>query len=69
MHLPENELRLYLEKNIDYSLDDENLQGLQRFFGLSSALGLTGPLQPIAIAAGPASPARYIDYAVAQKRA
>jgi len=53
MRLPEKELRLYLEKNIDYTLDQENFQGLQRFWHLSSALGLTGPLQSVAIAAGP----------------
>jgi predicted solute-binding protein len=61
MHLPEKELRLYLEKNIDYGLDQENFEGLQRFWQLSSALGITGPLQSVAIAAQP--------QAVAQKRA
>jgi chorismate dehydratase len=50
MHLPEKELRLYLEKNIDYSLDPENLQGLQRFFQESQSLGLIATLQPINIA-------------------
>src|SRR5712692_11988252 len=60
MHLPEKELRLYLEKNIDYSLDQENLQGLHRFFQESQALNLIGPLNPINIAA---------QHAVAQKRA
>jgi chorismate dehydratase len=50
MHLPEKELCLYLEKNIDYSLDRENLQGLQRFFQESESLGLINPLQPINIA-------------------
>jgi chorismate dehydratase len=53
MHLPENELRLYLEKNIDYSLDQENLQGLHRFFQESQALRLIGPVQPISLAAAP----------------
>jgi chorismate dehydratase len=53
MHLPENELRLYLEKNIDYSLDQENLQGLHRFFQESQALKLIGPVQPISLAAAP----------------
>jgi chorismate dehydratase len=69
MHLPAKELRLYLEKNIDYTLDQENFQGLQRFWHLSSTLGITGPLQSVAIAAGPHSHTRYIDYVVAQKRA
>jgi chorismate dehydratase len=61
MHLPEKDLRLYLEKNIDYSLDQQNLQGLHRFFQESQALNLIGPLQPISIADAP--------QAVAQKRA
>jgi chorismate dehydratase len=50
MHLPEEELRLYLEENIDYSLDQENLQGLQRFFQESQSLDLIASLQPINIA-------------------
>jgi chorismate dehydratase len=54
LHLPEPELRLYLEKNIDYTLDDENLQGLLRFFQESQAQNLIGPLHPIAIGATPA---------------
>jgi len=62
MHLPEKELRLYLEKNIDYSLDAENLQGLLSFFHHSQALGLIGSLNPISIAAGPNSPARFLDF-------
>ena len=52
MHLPEKELRVYLEKNIDYGLDQENLQGLQRFFQESQSLGLIAPLQPINLAGG-----------------
>jgi chorismate dehydratase len=53
MHLPENDLRLYLEKNIDYSLDAENLQALHRFFQESQSLNLIGPLHPVTIAPGP----------------
>jgi chorismate dehydratase len=68
MHLPEKELRLYLEKNIDYSLDQENLQGLLRFFNESQAFGLIPPLNRIAIAAGPSSNARYVDFVHAIKR-
>jgi chorismate dehydratase len=69
LHLPEPELRLYLEKNIDYTLDGENLQGLLRFFQESHALKLIGPLNQIAIAADPASPARFIDFAPARNTA
>src|SRR6267154_354674 len=61
MHLPENELRLYLEKNIDYSLDAENLQALHRFFQESHSLNLIAALNPTNIAAPP--------QAAAQKRA
>ena len=53
MHLPENDLRLYLEKNIDYSLDAENLQALHRFFQESHSLNLIAALNPTNIAAAP----------------
>ena len=62
MQLPEKELRLYLEKNIDYGLDEENLQGLLSFFHYGQALNLIGPLQPISIAASASSPARFLDF-------
>jgi chorismate dehydratase len=55
LHLPEPDLGVYLQQNIDYTLDAENLQGLQRFFTLSSQLGLTGPLKPIALADNPST--------------
>jgi chorismate dehydratase len=50
LRLPERELRLYLERNIDYALDRENLQGLQAFFDHSAALGLIGSVRPISLA-------------------
>jgi chorismate dehydratase len=50
LRLPKEALRNYLEKNIDYSLDQENLLGLQAFFEYSAALGLIGPVQPIRMA-------------------
>jgi len=53
MNLPEPDLRAYLQENIDYTLDTENLQGLDRFFSLSSSLNITGPLKPIALADNP----------------
>jgi len=39
MNLPAAELRRYLAENIDYHLDDENLQGLQRYYALAAELG------------------------------
>jgi chorismate dehydratase len=69
MELPEKELCLYLEKNIDYGLDAENLQGLLSFFHHSHALNLIDSLNPVSIADGPNSPARYIDHVVARQSA
>lgn len=40
MNLPAGELRRYLAENIDYHLDEENLQGLRRYFFFASELGL-----------------------------
>jgi chorismate dehydratase len=50
LNLPEVNLRTYLTDNINFTLDDANLQGLLRFFALSSALALTGPAKPISLA-------------------
>jgi predicted solute-binding protein len=58
MHLPENDLRLYLEKNIDYSLDAENLQALHRFFQEIQSLNLIAALNPTNIAAAPQAAAQ-----------
>jgi chorismate dehydratase len=71
MVLPEEELRLYLEKNIDYTLDEENLRGLERFWALSSAQRLIGEMPPTAIASSQKSPVRFKDkdYVVAKKHA
>ena len=40
MGLPAADLRRYLTENIDYGLDDENLQGLRLYFNLAAELGL-----------------------------
>jgi chorismate dehydratase len=54
MHLPADELRRYLDENIDYRLDEENLQGLARYYEYASELGLiTASLRPIEVAAQP----------------
>jgi chorismate dehydratase len=50
MHLPEAQLRLYLERNIDYSLDDENRKGLSAYFRYSKSLGLIDSLRTLVIA-------------------
>ena len=56
LDLPEKELSLYLRTNIDYSLDSENLRGLNEYFAHAARLNLIPQLNPISIAAV-ASPA------------
>lgn len=70
MHLPERELRIYLEKNIDYSLDDENLEGLVAYFHYSDSLGLLGGhrLEQVAIVGSSHTHARDMDF-VSKKKA
>jgi chorismate dehydratase len=51
LQLPEKELSLYLRTNIDYSLDEENLKGLNEFFARAARLGLIPQANPISVAA------------------
>jgi chorismate dehydratase len=67
LQLPEPDLHSYLEQNIDYTLDAENLEGLLRFFTLSSALNLIGALKTISIAGGSGAPARPVDFTCARE--
>lgn len=48
--LPKTELSLYLRTNIDYSLDTENLKGLELYFQHAARLGLIPQVNPVAIA-------------------
>ena len=47
--IAEKELSLYLRTNIDYSLDAENLKGLEQFFQRAAHLGLIDRADPISI--------------------
>lgn len=54
MSLPAGELRRYLAENIDYHLDEENLQGLTRYYFFASQLGLIPEkMRPIELASQP----------------
>ena len=53
MNLPAAELRRYLAENIDYHLDDENLQGLRRYYALAAELGRIPAARPLEIASQP----------------
>jgi chorismate dehydratase len=50
LQLPEKELSLYLRTNIDYSLDAENLKGLNEFFTRAARLKLIPQANPISVA-------------------
>lgn len=40
LNLPAPKITRYLTENIDYTLDEENLRGLQRYYDLAAELGL-----------------------------
>lgn len=57
LQLPAKELSLYLRTNIDYSLDAENLKGLNEYFAQAARLNLIPNLTPISILSSPSIPA------------
>ena len=57
LQLPEKELSLYLRTNIDYSLDAENLKGLNEYFAQAARLGLVPKLNALSILSSPSIPA------------
>ena len=69
MNLPAAELRRYLAENIDYHLDEENLQGLTRYYFYASRLGLIPEkVRPIEVAPEPGGPTRYVDLLIGSRR-
>jgi len=67
MDLPAGELRRYLAENIDYHLDEENLQGLSRYFAFASQLGLIPEKsRAIEMAPQPGGPAHSMDFVSAK---
>jgi chorismate dehydratase len=56
LNLPAQKLTRYLIENIDYTLDDENLRGLQRYFDLATELDLIRQAVPLRIASFEPSP-------------
>jgi len=50
LRLPAEKLERYLAEDIDYTLDDENLRGLQRYFSFAQELGLTRSAKQLEIA-------------------
>jgi chorismate dehydratase len=68
LKLPAAELKRYLTKNIDFSLDEENLNGLTSYFAQAAAVGLIPTVNTVAIAAARNKPGRYMDFAFAKRR-
>jgi chorismate dehydratase len=56
LNLPAEKIRRYLTENIDYTLDEENRRGLQRYFDLAAELGLIQEAKPLQIASLEPSP-------------
>jgi chorismate dehydratase len=50
LNLPAEKLLRYLTENIDYTLDEENLRGLQRYYDLAAELGLIPEARPVQVA-------------------
>jgi chorismate dehydratase len=67
LNLPANKLQRYLTENINYSLDEENLRGLNAFFAAAAEQALTPPAKPIEIA-GPRRESQRDTAAYAKSR-
>jgi chorismate dehydratase len=68
MGLPADDLRRYLNENINYGLDEENLQGLRRYFNLAAELGLIPASKEIELAVQPARSEQQPELAAARRR-
>ncbi len=65
--LPADQLQRYLADNIDFSLDEENFQGLIHYFALAAKMGLIPGIRTVEVAAARNKPVRYHDFALAQQ--
>ena len=64
LQLTAAQLRRYLTENIDYTLDNENLQGLGVYYRYAAEMGLIPEVKSIERAAEPGGPLRDSDFAV-----
>ena len=67
LKLSAGELERYLTENIDFSLDEENLDGLTAYFAQAAALGLIPGVNTLTIAAARNKPPRFMDFAFAKR--
>jgi chorismate dehydratase len=68
MSLPAADLRRYLAENIDYGLDEENLQGLRLYFDLAAELGLITNAPEIVTAPATITAERNAELAFQRRR-
>jgi len=66
--LPATDLRRYLSENIDYGLDDENLQGLRLYFRFAAELGLIPGAPEIVMARAAKATERDGELAAGRRR-
>jgi chorismate dehydratase len=64
LKLPAAHLRRYLTENIDYTLENENLQGLAVYYRYAAEMGLIPEVKPIELAAEAGGPLRDSHFAV-----
>ena len=64
LKLPAAHLRCYLTENIDYTLDNKNMQGLEVYYRYAAEMGLIPEVKSIARAPEPGGPLRDSDFAV-----
>ena len=65
--LPVGKLRRYLEENIDYTLDAENLRGLAKYFSYAAELGIIPGVKKIVRAAEVGAAGPYSDFFAARR--
>lgn len=69
MQLPAKPLERYLRENIDFSLDEENFQGLVAYYVACARMGLISRTNSISVAARAGKPARYVGLRWANRAA
>ena len=65
--LPVAKLRRYLEENIDYTLDNENLRGLGKYFSYAAELGIISEVKSFVGAGEGGTPELYSDSFAARR--
>jgi chorismate dehydratase len=68
LKLPAAHLRRYLTENIDYTLDEENMQGLGVYYRYAAEMRLIPKVKTIEQAAEPGGPVHRSDFAVKLER-